>query len=102
MKRERWQRLRALFEEALGLPPPERDRWLREACAGDDELLREARGMLASNDETATVACARVRIEGSSFTSTVRHPAMRPAVTSRAWSPTIQHAVRSRSMSSAA
>ncbi|MGH9867943.1 MAG: protein kinase domain-containing protein [Candidatus Polarisedimenticolia bacterium] len=51
IERDDWKRVDALLQQALDLPPAERDRWLREACAGDEalrarleELLRFAEG----------------------------------------------------------
>jgi hypothetical protein len=56
-RRERWRRLKSLFEEAHARPPGERDEFLRNACAADEELRREIRRLL----ETET------RLGGDSF-----------------------------------
>ncbi len=49
--RDDWKRLDALLQQALDLPPAQRDQWLRETCAGEEglrarleELLRLAEG----------------------------------------------------------
>ena len=36
----------AVFTEALRLPPEERDRYLDEACKGDNELRRRVEALL--------------------------------------------------------
>ena len=41
MTPERWQRLEALYDEAVELPPPERERFLDEQCRDDDDLRRD-------------------------------------------------------------
>lgn len=41
MESERWQRKRELFEQALELPAEERESFLRAACDGDADLLRD-------------------------------------------------------------
>ena len=35
---ERWRRMQPLLDDALTLPPDERDDWLDRVCAGDPEL----------------------------------------------------------------
>jgi serine/threonine protein kinase len=44
---ERWQRVEALYHEALQRPPVERAPFLLEACAGDDALRRDVESLLA-------------------------------------------------------
>jgi tetratricopeptide (TPR) repeat protein len=46
MTPERWQRVRAVFDTAVSLPPSQVDGFLREQCAGDAELHSEVRRML--------------------------------------------------------
>ncbi len=46
-------RLEELLAEALGRRPEERDAYLDEVCAGDDELRRELDELLALNDDAA-------------------------------------------------
>jgi len=38
MDPERWRRMQPLLDDALTLPPAERDAWLDSVCAGDPEL----------------------------------------------------------------
>jgi len=46
MNSEQWKQLDSLLHEALQRPPDERDAFLREACAGNARLEREARSLL--------------------------------------------------------
>ena len=50
MNPERWHRLKSIFEDALDQPVAVRREWLREACEGDQELLREAVALLRSHE----------------------------------------------------
>ena len=52
MNAERWRRIDALFDEALGLPPERRSAFLDQAC-GDDRELREAVERLIAADADA-------------------------------------------------
>ncbi|MGE0556200.1 MAG: tetratricopeptide repeat protein [Gemmatimonadales bacterium] len=49
MRRETWDRLDALFFDALELPPEERAAFLARACAGDAELRREIDAILRAH-----------------------------------------------------
>jgi serine/threonine protein kinase len=46
----RWQRVEALFHEALDRPVAEREAFLRAACAGDDALYNEVTRLLDADD----------------------------------------------------
>ena len=46
MDTERWQRLGELFEAARTKDRDDRDRFLREACAGDTELRARVESLL--------------------------------------------------------
>ena len=48
MSPERWQRLKEIFHAALPISGSERHAFLNEACAGDEELRREAVSLLAA------------------------------------------------------
>jgi serine/threonine protein kinase len=48
---ERWHRVTAVFERALGCPPAERAAVLDEACGGDSEVRSEVESLLATYDE---------------------------------------------------
>ena len=47
---QRWRRLEEIFLAALDRPREEREAYLQEACEGDEGLLEEVRGMLASDE----------------------------------------------------
>jgi eukaryotic-like serine/threonine-protein kinase len=52
---ERWTHIDRLYHSAREQKPGERDRFLRQACAGDEELRREIESLLAYDAETATL-----------------------------------------------
>jgi serine/threonine-protein kinase len=54
MKPERWQQIKAVFEEAVQLAPAERQRLLDRVCAGDHPLQVEVDAMLAADDRAAS------------------------------------------------
>ena len=78
MDPEPWQRIKELFEAALGRPEEERSAFLRDACGSDESLRREVEVLLAggrpSSDSTATSALGPPAAAGApraSFTFTV-------------------------------
>jgi hypothetical protein len=46
---QRWQRIKALFQEAVERPPAERTAFVASAAGNDDELRREVEALLASD-----------------------------------------------------
>jgi serine/threonine protein kinase len=46
-----WQQVEEVLQGALDRPWPERDSFVAEACAGDEELKREAQSLIAAADE---------------------------------------------------
>ena len=50
MTRERWARVRSIFEDALEQPVEARTEWVRRACQGDEPLVREVWALLRSHD----------------------------------------------------
>jgi non-specific serine/threonine protein kinase len=48
---ERYRRVGELYHDALVLEPARREPFLREACAGDDDLLAEVMSLLAAHDD---------------------------------------------------
>jgi serine/threonine-protein kinase len=88
MTPERWHRITALFEAALGLDPAPREAWLRAACGVDEELRREVEHLLAG-DERATrdgflaPPPASDPFDDPSTTSWPRHAEDHPAAASR-------------------
>lgn len=66
-ERQRWQRARALFDEALARPEAERTEWLRSEAAGDAELEAEVIGLLrAHGDDDFLETPAALPTEASS------------------------------------
>src|SRR6266478_1075072 len=51
MKPERWRRIEQLFHSALALEESQRSAYLKDACAGDEELLREAESLLGRHEQ---------------------------------------------------
>lgn len=51
MRRERWQKLKDLFDAALEKEPEERAAFLHEACADDPVLRREVESLLQAHSE---------------------------------------------------
>ena len=51
MDPERWKQLDNLLHAALERSPEERDEFLRQVCAGDEPLEREARSLLKLEQE---------------------------------------------------
>src|SRR5262245_45804868 len=47
MKPEKWEQIERLYHSALERKPGERESFLDQACAGDDELRREISSLLA-------------------------------------------------------
>jgi predicted Ser/Thr protein kinase len=54
MNPDRWKQIDNLLHSVLELPPGERDAFLRQACADDEELEREVRSLLISHQEAGS------------------------------------------------
>ncbi|MCB9896461.1 MAG: protein kinase [Planctomycetes bacterium] len=65
----RWERVRALFGEALDRAPDEREAFLSAAAAGDEELLAEVRSLLVHDDAVEDDEC-----DASAAEDEVRRP----------------------------
>jgi serine/threonine-protein kinase len=52
MKLQRWQQIERLYRDALGRPEGERTAFLRQACAGNEDLRREVESLLAQGSGT--------------------------------------------------
>lgn len=50
MDNDRWKSIEDLFERAVEVPRADRERWLEENCAGDEELRSEILAMLDADD----------------------------------------------------
>jgi Tol biopolymer transport system component/predicted Ser/Thr protein kinase len=48
---ERWQQIESLFQQALQHDPAQRESYLRDACRGDSDLLREVSSLLLHHYE---------------------------------------------------
>ena len=51
MTPERYQQIGEIYHSALELGPKQRVAFLAQACAGDEELLREVESLIASNEQ---------------------------------------------------
>ncbi len=51
MKRENWQKVKAIFDLAVEIAPDARSSFLNNACTNDGELRRKVETLLASSDE---------------------------------------------------
>lgn len=51
MTPERYQQIAEIYHSALELAPTQRVAFLAQACAGDEELLREVESLIASNEQ---------------------------------------------------
>jgi serine/threonine protein kinase/tetratricopeptide (TPR) repeat protein len=49
---DRWRRVEALVDAALERSPAERDRWLRDACAGDPSLYEDVVSLLEAGERS--------------------------------------------------
>jgi len=54
MSADRWQRLEAVYHEALARPPHERTSFLDQACAGNENFRRELEQLLAWDARAGT------------------------------------------------
>jgi TolB-like protein/Flp pilus assembly protein TadD len=55
MSSERWERVKQIYAAALEVEPGRREKFLREACGGDDSLLEEVRSLLAQGGKSEDV-----------------------------------------------
>jgi Tol biopolymer transport system component/serine/threonine protein kinase len=54
MQAERWQQVQELYLDALEVDAGQRAAFLREACAGDEELRREVESLLTAHEDAQT------------------------------------------------
>jgi serine/threonine protein kinase len=59
MTPERYQQIGEIYHSALELGPKQRVAFLAQACAGDEELLREVESLIASNEQAGEFIHAR-------------------------------------------
>ena len=69
MNPESWQRLKALFADAMAVEASRRDAWLDEHCVGDADLRAELASLLAAHDRESAVVDqpATAYITGGAF-----------------------------------
>src|SRR2546427_3783110 len=68
---ERWRKLNDVFFAARDLEPEKQDAFLREACFGDESLLRDVKSLLASDQQASGF------IEKSAFSMGTQPPLLR-------------------------
>jgi eukaryotic-like serine/threonine-protein kinase len=51
MNADRWRQVERLYDAALALPAAERAKFVRDACAGDEDLRRELSGLLEAEQK---------------------------------------------------
>src|SRR6185295_16539220 len=73
MKPDRWQKVKQIFQAAMDRAPSERDVFVSDACAGDDELRQEVESLMSSDgrsgtflDSPAYEAAAEIIVDGKS------------------------------------
>ena len=54
MDSERWKQVDRLLQSVLERPPEERDAFLRNACAADEQLEREVRSLLRAQKQAGS------------------------------------------------
>ena len=76
MNPETWQQVKALFYAALEHEPQERALFLREACAGDDELRAQVASLIASHEEAGDFINEPAFISAEACFSQLNEPAL--------------------------
>src|SRR4051812_29043940 len=51
MTPERWKQIEDVFQAAIDLPSGERQKFIAEACAGDEDLREQVEVLIAQSDE---------------------------------------------------
>src|SRR5262249_20943984 len=69
MTAARWDRIKAVFDSALDLPPADRLSFLATACQDDDELLREVRRLLTEFEQSSDFLAEPAAYVGLSLTT---------------------------------
>ncbi|MEZ6098021.1 MAG: hypothetical protein R3E01_03540 [Pirellulaceae bacterium] len=46
-----WRQIQDVFERALRCPAPERQRYVRESCSGNQDLIDEVESLLAAYEQ---------------------------------------------------
>ena len=67
MNTDRWTRLKEVFGGALAQPPDARSAWVRQACGGDADLLREADALLRAHETVGDFLEQPAEFDGADF-----------------------------------
>ena len=63
MRDKYWQRIKALFHQALDLSSAERTSFLDDACRGDLELRNQVESLLLANDQAGEFIASPALVE---------------------------------------
>jgi hypothetical protein len=69
MNPERYKKVDQVLQQALGLSPEQRNSFLQEACAGDEDLRREVESLIAHERQAASWPDSCSRESGHNSTS---------------------------------
>jgi hypothetical protein len=61
-----WERVKAVFQEALACAPGDRARFLGQTCGTDQQLLREVESLLAAHEQAGSFAGSPPRLDAPS------------------------------------
>ena len=68
MNKDQWQQIEKIFYAAMELPREDREAFIRQACAGNEELLGELQALLEANRDAASFLDAPVNMPPHSGT----------------------------------
>jgi serine/threonine protein kinase/Tfp pilus assembly protein PilF len=77
MDADRWKQVDELLQNALSLPPEQRDEFVQQACGADAALRREVQSLLSSHQKAGTFLqrpAIEVAAEATAHSSAVRAP----------------------------
>ena len=72
MDSARWERVQALFHDAVDLPPDERPAFLRTACGADTTLMSEVLAAIAEDDRGSSLLDRDWRRRPTASSATIR------------------------------
>lgn len=76
MDLKRWQQIDRLLEEVLDREPGQREAFLQEACAGDEELRKKVEALLAAHEKAGDF----VEVPALDLAARAAHRLSRPPV----------------------
>src|SRR6266566_4998492 len=72
---EQWKQVDKLLQAALERPPAARGDFLRQACMGDEELEREVRSLLASQQQAGSfLESPAIEVAGQTLAESIASP----------------------------